>query len=107
MALSRLLQLLQSRKVQDRPCRKWGKLGNKYSNSLSALLGFSSSTDKDSVESGEKKPEQPDMNAKFGSHHIMDLTAATFLDVGVLRCLFITHWQEEGIYWALHFLYNR
>ncbi|KAH1025785.1 hypothetical protein HUJ05_010443 [Dendroctonus ponderosae] len=66
-----------------------------------------SSTDKDSVESGEKKPEQPEMNAKFGSHHIMDLTAATFLDVGVLRCLFITHWQEEGIYWALHFLYNR
>ncbi|XP_030758641.1 protein unc-80 homolog isoform X4 [Sitophilus oryzae] len=66
-----------------------------------------SSTDKDSVDSGEKKPEQNEQSTKFGSHHIMDLTAATFLDVGVLRCLFITHWQEEGIYWALHFLYNR
>ncbi|KAF7271721.1 hypothetical protein GWI33_015431 [Rhynchophorus ferrugineus] len=66
-----------------------------------------SSTDKDSVDSGEKKQEQTEAGAKFGSHHIMDLTAATFLDVGVMRCLFITHWQEEGIYWALHFLYNR
>lgn len=37
----------------------------------------------------------------------VDITAATFLDVAVLRCLFITHWQEEGIYWALHYLYNR
>lgn len=37
----------------------------------------------------------------------MDISAATFLDVAVLRCLFITHWQEEGIYWALHYMYNR
>ncbi|XP_015837453.1 protein unc-80 homolog isoform X13 [Tribolium castaneum] len=36
-----------------------------------------------------------------------DITSATYLDVAVLRCLFITHWQEEGIYWALHYLYNR
>ncbi|XP_050309913.1 protein unc-80 homolog isoform X2 [Anthonomus grandis grandis] len=55
-----------------------------------------------------KKTEHPaESGPKFGTHHIMDLTAATFLDVGVLRCLFITDWQEEGIYWALHFLYNR
>lgn len=37
----------------------------------------------------------------------IDVAAATFLDVGVLRCLFIAHWQEEGVYWALHYLYNR
>lgn len=37
----------------------------------------------------------------------VDVSAATYLDVAVLRCLFITHWQEEGIYWALHYLYNR
>lgn len=36
-----------------------------------------------------------------------DVAAATFLDVAVLRCLFITHWQEEGVYWALHYMYNR
>lgn len=57
----------------------------------------SSSTEKDSFESGIKPPH-------LGSY---DLAAATFLDVGVLRCLFISHWQEEGIYWSLHYLYNR
>ncbi|XP_068157117.1 protein unc-80 homolog [Drosophila tropicalis] len=36
-----------------------------------------------------------------------DVSAATFLDVSVLRCLFISHWQEEGIFWSLQYLYNR
>jgi len=36
-----------------------------------------------------------------------DVSAATFLDVAVLRCLFISHWQEEGIFWSLQYLYNR
>lgn len=36
-----------------------------------------------------------------------DTTAATFLDIAVLRCLFILHWQEEGVYWCLHYIYNR
>lgn len=39
--------------------------------------------------------------------HPGDVTSATFLDVAVLRCLFISHWQEEGVYWALHYMYNR
>lgn len=37
----------------------------------------------------------------------VDVAAATFLDVAVLRCLFISHWQEEGIFWSLQYLYNR
>ncbi|XP_017489203.1 PREDICTED: protein unc-80 homolog [Rhagoletis zephyria] len=37
----------------------------------------------------------------------MDVSAATFLDVAVLRCLFISHWQEEGIFWSLQYMYNR
>ncbi|XP_067617924.1 protein unc-80 homolog isoform X6 [Eurosta solidaginis] len=37
----------------------------------------------------------------------VDVSAATFLDVAVLRCLFISHWQEEGIFWSLQYLYNR
>ncbi|XP_037944678.1 protein unc-80 homolog isoform X2 [Teleopsis dalmanni] len=36
-----------------------------------------------------------------------DISAATFLDVAVLRCLFISHWQEEGIFWSLQYMYNR
>lgn len=70
---------------------------------------FRSSTDKDSVDStkmpsGETQPK--DEGSKL-TMNTMDISAATFLDVAVLRCLFITHWQEEGIYWALHYMYNR
>ncbi|XP_023318464.1 protein unc-80 homolog isoform X2 [Trichogramma pretiosum] len=36
-----------------------------------------------------------------------DVRAATFFDVAVIRCLFLSQWQEEGIFWALQFLYNR
>jgi len=36
-----------------------------------------------------------------------DVRAATFLDVAILRCLFVSQWQEEGIYWALQFFYYR
>lgn len=57
----------------------------------------SSSTEKDSIDSGHKSPPI----SKY------DINAATFLDVGVLRCLFISHWHEEGVYWSLHYLYNR
>ncbi|XP_045467085.1 protein unc-80 homolog isoform X2 [Harmonia axyridis] len=52
---------------------------------------------------GESEDSQKHTTGYPGS----DICAATFLDVAVLRCLFITLWQEEGIYWALHFLYNR
>ncbi|XP_011346095.1 protein unc-80 homolog isoform X3 [Ooceraea biroi] len=36
-----------------------------------------------------------------------DVRAATFLDVATLRCLFVPQWQEEGVFWALQFLYYR
>lgn len=32
---------------------------------------------------------------------------ATYMDVAVIRCLFITQWIEDGVDWALHFLTNR
>ncbi|XP_047520925.1 protein unc-80 homolog isoform X3 [Pieris napi] len=44
----------------------------------------------------EKSPTKP-----------TNVSAATILDVATLRCLFSAHWQEEGVYWALHYLYNR
>jgi len=37
----------------------------------------------------------------------VDLNAATFLDVAVIRCLFVPQWCEEGVFWALQFLYHR
>lgn len=32
---------------------------------------------------------------------------ATYLDIAVLRCLFMSNWQESGVYWALSFLEKR
>ncbi|CAH1118757.1 unnamed protein product, partial [Phaedon cochleariae] len=67
-----------------------------------------SSTDKDSMDSS-KLPSIEDKKEDVGKTATLvhDISAATFLDVAVLRCLFITHWQEDGIYWALHYMYNR
>ncbi|KAK6059692.1 hypothetical protein COOONC_02663 [Cooperia oncophora] len=36
-----------------------------------------------------------------------DPMVATVLDVAVIRALLITHWQEQGIYWAMRYLLNR
>ncbi|XP_055382818.1 protein unc-80 homolog isoform X2 [Condylostylus longicornis] len=59
-------------------------------------------TEKDSAaEMSQDKPMQVEDTGKY------DVGAATFMDVAVLRCLFISHWQEEGVYWSLHYLYNR
>ncbi|KAK4295650.1 hypothetical protein Pmani_031794 [Petrolisthes manimaculis] len=38
---------------------------------------------------------------------LIDPTLATFLDVAVLRCLFVHQWMEEGVNWALNFVYRR
>lgn len=56
-----------------------------------------SPAEKDSIEDGSRSPQM----IKY------DITAATFLDVAVMRCLFISHWQEEGVYWSLHYFNNR
>ncbi|XP_056632405.1 protein unc-80 homolog isoform X2 [Diorhabda sublineata] len=68
-----------------------------------------SSTDKDSLDSSKIPSTEGQPRDEGGkiSPHIHDSSAASFLDVAVLRCLFITLWQEEGIYWALHYIYNR
>ncbi|XP_071051603.1 protein unc-80 homolog isoform X3 [Onthophagus taurus] len=69
--------------------------------------------EKDSSGDSSKHPSTTEGDAGgskknlLGSSSVNDISAATFLDVAVLRCLFITHWQEEGIYWGLHYMYNR
>ncbi|XP_066993860.2 protein unc-80 homolog [Anabrus simplex] len=67
-----------------------------------------SSTDKDSVTSSRHHDPltKPNMRGQ-PIQGTVDLCAATFLDVAVLRCLFISQWQEEGVYWALQFFYHR
>ena len=38
---------------------------------------------------------------------LKDPLRATYMDVATVRCLFLTQWIEEGVDWALKFLYNR
>ncbi|XP_072929178.1 protein unc-80 homolog [Epargyreus clarus] len=70
-----------------------------------------SSSDKESLtDSGGGGPglkSTPTSTEKAPSAKQVHVSAATFLDVATLRCLFTTQWQEEGVYWALHYLYNR
>lgn len=76
---------------------------------------FRSLTDKDSANSSQRPSTEGFGGEGKGSHKTLfanhsnytNISSATFLDVAVLRCLFISHWQEEGVYWALHFMYNR
>lgn len=83
---------------------------NRYQNHIAMLyfilnrtftiLQSSSMSDKDSDENEEESVKSHE-SARY------DATAATYLDIAVLRCLFILHWQEEGVYWCLHYIYNR
>lgn len=36
-----------------------------------------------------------------------DVRSATYFDVAILRCLFIPQWEEDGVFWALQYLYER
>ncbi|XP_064072419.1 protein unc-80 homolog isoform X1 [Vanessa tameamea] len=70
-----------------------------------------SSSDKESLSDSGGQPgvkSTPTSIEKGTSiKQIQHVSAATFLDVATMRCLFASQWQEEGVYWALHYLYNR
>ncbi|CAM1296426.1 unc-80 (predicted), partial [Pycnogonum litorale] len=38
---------------------------------------------------------------------VLDVCLATYLDISVIRCLFIPQWIEDGVCWSLHYLNNR
>ena len=42
-----------------------------------------------------------------GAPNESENSLATYLDVAVMRCLFISHWSEDGFFWALMFLQRR
>jgi hypothetical protein len=75
------------------------------------IVHFRSSTDKDSLGSNKQHEGISALKAQANNHGTgargTDICAATFLDVAVLRCLFVSQWQEEGVYWALQFYYHR
>ncbi|KAK2588606.1 hypothetical protein KPH14_006375 [Odynerus spinipes] len=65
--------------------------------------------EKDATKGPAQRQSSPtDTSGQTGDHILeVDIRAATFLDVAVLRCLFVSQWQEEGVFWALQFLYHR
>lgn len=36
-----------------------------------------------------------------------DYLQASYMDVAVLRCLFVRHWSEEGVSWGLRYIYQK
>ncbi|KAJ8724431.1 hypothetical protein PYW08_015905 [Mythimna loreyi] len=80
-----------------KPLPQITKMSSSDKESLSDSGGGGGGPTKGTPTSTEKPP-----TAKQGN-----VSAATFLDVATLRCLFTSQWQEEGVYWALHYLYNR
>ncbi|QQP52923.1 Uncharacterized protein FKW44_005220, partial [Caligus rogercresseyi] len=32
---------------------------------------------------------------------------ASYFDIGVLRCLYVSYWSEEGVYWALTYFQKK
>ncbi|XP_063389820.1 protein unc-80 homolog [Cydia fagiglandana] len=69
-----------------------------------------SSSDKESLSdsgSASKPKPTPSPMDKPCSAKQAHVSSATFLDVATLRCLFTTQWTEDGVHWALHYLYNR
>ncbi|KAL5280592.1 unc-80 family protein [Megaselia abdita] len=58
-------------------------------------------------DSNQKTPSKSNETSKSAESDSKDIAAANYLDVAVLRCLFISNWQEDGVYWGLHYMYNR
>ena len=74
---------------------------------LYVLLVFLRSSEEKSPE-----PNQPEnkLSAPSGVPGVpseSENALATYMDVAVMRCLFISHWSEDGVFWALMFLNRR
>lgn len=55
------------------------------------------------------QPRKPMMMTKGMSQDVSwkSVHLATFMDVAVLRCLFIPHWEEEGVHWGVTYMLKR
>lgn len=97
--------------LQQQPLRQADKRSHFTFDADADQPKLSSSTEKDSEHNGSIHVGTDD-DGNGGatadeSAAKVDLFAATFLDVAVLRCLFVENWQEEGVYWCLHYMNNR
>ena len=57
---------------------------------------------------GETLPrEEVKKKYEFNEKDLVEPFLATYLDVAVIRCLFTSQWIEEGVEWALNYIYRR
>ncbi|XP_055887561.1 protein unc-80 homolog isoform X2 [Biomphalaria glabrata] len=68
-----------------------------------AFLKLTSAVDKDYV----KQKLASAVNSGTRAPNALDILSASYLDVGVLRCLFCLSWSEDGIYWSLRYIHQR
>ncbi|CAD6199380.1 unnamed protein product [Caenorhabditis auriculariae] len=54
-----------------------------------------------------QKSETGSTDDELDEFQFTDPRVASYLDVAVIRALLITHWHEQGVYWALKYLLNR
>lgn len=52
-------------------------------------------------------PDKPKLPVTTSFKQLKDPLLATYFDVAVIRCLFLSQWIEEGVDWALKFVTNR
>ena len=44
---------------------------------------------------------------RAGEHDKLENCLATNFDIAVIRCLFVSKWSEEGIFWSVTYLHRR
>ena len=80
-------------------------------NSSSQFIFYSDGTSKKSTIASNVPMKEDILNSPSRVPHVgnseSENALATFFDVAVLRCLFISHWPEDGVYWALIFFHKR
>uniref|UniRef100_A0A0N5AB72 UNC80 domain-containing protein n=1 Tax=Syphacia muris TaxID=451379 RepID=A0A0N5AB72_9BILA len=74
---------------------------------LGTETAHSSETERDIRSKEKDRSEEISMISETTQQYTNDPTKATYMDVAVIRCLLIKHWSEEGVYWALRYIFNR
>ncbi|CAD5116523.1 DgyrCDS5405 [Dimorphilus gyrociliatus] len=59
------------------------------------------------VESVTQSPKSSNIDSSKIISDRVDVLSASYMDVAVLRCLFCSQWQEEGVYWCLKYVHRR
>lgn len=59
------------------------------------------------TESVTQSPKSTNIDSSKIISDRVDVLSASYMDVAVLRCLFCSQWQEEGVFWCLKYVHRR